>query len=49
VVGAGGIGQELKGRFELFEFAHVATLLLVIFASVMLLELFSARLRKRLL
>ncbi len=49
VVGAGGIGQELKGRFELFDFAHVATLLLVIFASVMLLELFSARLRKRLL
>lgn len=49
VVGAGGIGQELKGRFELFDFAHVATLLLVIFASVMLLELLSARLRRRLL
>lgn len=31
IVGAGGIGQELKGCFEMFQFQHVATMLLVIF------------------
>ena len=24
IVGAGGIGQELKGRYDMFEYGHVA-------------------------
>ncbi len=46
IVGAGGIGVELKGRWDLFDYGHVATILLAIFATVILLEVFSQRLRK---
>jgi phosphonate transport system permease protein len=49
LVGAGGIGQELKGRFDLFQYGHVATILIVIFAAVCLLDQFSARLRSKLM
>jgi len=47
IVGAGGIGMELKGRWDLFDYDHVATILLVIFLTVVVLELFSQKLRKR--
>lgn len=46
IVGAGGIGVELKGRWDLFDYGHVATILLVVFITVILLELFSQKLRK---
>jgi phosphonate transport system permease protein len=49
IVGAGGIGLELKGRFDMFNFGHVGTILLVIFITVFLLDQFSARLRSRIL
>lgn len=49
IVGAGGIGQELKGRFEMFDFQHVATMLLVIFLTVLALELATGSLRRRML
>jgi phosphonate transport system permease protein len=49
IVGAGGIGQELKGRFEMFDFAHVGTMLLVIFLTVIALEAMTGKLRQRLL
>jgi phosphonate transport system permease protein len=49
VVGAGGIGQELKGRFDLYDYAHVGTILIVIFIAVMLLDQASAGLRRRLI
>ncbi len=45
LVGAGGIGQELKGRFDLFEYGHVATILLVIFATVLIIERISVGFR----
>lgn len=45
IVGAGGIGMELKGRWDLFDYSHVATILLVIFATVMLIEILSQKLR----
>jgi len=48
LVGAGGIGQELKGRFDMFQYDRVGTMLLVIFLTVMALDLISARFRKRL-
>lgn len=47
IVGAGGIGQELKGRYDLYNYAHVATILLAIFATVVVLDFLSARLRAR--
>lgn len=48
LVGAGGIGQELKGRFDMFQYDRVATLLLGIFLTVLLLDFLSARIRRAL-
>ena len=47
IVGAGGIGMELKGRWDLFDYDHVATILLAIFITVVVLEYFSQKLRKQ--
>ncbi|TVZ41071.1 phosphonate transport system permease protein [Alteromonadaceae bacterium 2753L.S.0a.02] len=47
IVGAGGIGVELKGRWDLFDYSHVATILMVIFLTVVALEFISQQLRKR--
>lgn len=49
LVGAGGIGQELKGRFDMFQYDRVGTLLLIIFLTVLLLDALSARIRRRLI
>jgi phosphonate transport system permease protein len=49
VVGAGGIGIELKGRYDMFDFGHLSTILVVIFATVLTLEQVSHRLRQRLI
>jgi phosphonate transport system permease protein len=47
IVGAGGIGMELKGRWDLFDYSHVATILLIIFITVVVLEFFSQKLRNK--
>lgn len=47
LVGAGGIGQELKGRYDMYNYAHVATILVAIFLTVFVLDQVAARLRKR--
>jgi phosphonate transport system permease protein len=47
VVGAGGIGIELKGRFDMFDFGHVSTIIVVIFVTVLVLEQLTQRLRAR--
>ncbi|KZX75108.1 phosphonate ABC transporter, permease protein PhnE [Oleiphilus sp. HI0009] len=47
IVGAGGIGMELKGRWDLFDYDHVSTILLVIFITVLILEYGSQKLRKK--
>lgn len=49
IVGAGGIGQELKGRYDVFQYAHVATILLVLFVTVLLLDHLSAKIRARII
>jgi phosphonate transport system permease protein len=49
IVGAGGIGVELKGRFEMFHYQHVATILLAIFVTVVALEHIVGHIRKRLI
>jgi len=47
IVGAGGIGMELKGRWDLFDYGHVSTILLAIFLTVVVLEFFSQKLRNK--
>lgn len=47
LVGAGGIGQELKGRYDIYNYSHVGTILVVIFLTVFVLDQISARLRSR--
>ncbi len=48
LVGAGGIGQELKVAFDLFQYRNAATIILAIFAIVLLMEWMTDRLRARL-
>lgn len=47
IVGAGGIGQELKGRIDMYEYAHVGTILIAILLVVVLLDQIAARLRRQ--
>jgi phosphonate transport system permease protein len=47
IVGAGGIGMELKGRWDLFDYGHVSTILLAIFLTVVLLEFISQKMRNK--
>ncbi len=47
IVGAGGIGQELKGRFDMFNYQHVGTILVAMFALVFVIDQLAARLRQR--
>lgn len=47
LVGAGGIGQELKGRIDMYEYAHVGTILVGILIVVLLLDHIAARLRRK--
>ena len=49
IVGAGGIGMELKGRWDLGQFDHVTTIVLAIFICVVALELLSNHLRAKII
>jgi phosphonate transport system permease protein len=49
VVGAGGIGIELKGRFDMYDFSHVTTIVCVVLATVLGLERLSQWVRARLI
>jgi len=49
LVGAGGIGQELMGRFSMFQYGHVMTILIGIFIFVFALDQLSARFRAKLI
>jgi len=49
IVGAGGLGQELKNAVDLLDFARVLAILIVIVALVTLVDRTSALLRRRLL
>lgn len=48
-VNAGGIGAELKGRLDQFQYSHVCTILIVIFVTVFALDRLSAHFRNRLI
>lgn len=47
LVGAGGIGQELKVAFDLFQYRNASTIILVIFIIVLAMEFVTDRLRTR--
>jgi phosphonate transport system permease protein len=47
LVGAGGIGQELSAAFELFQYQRAATIIIAIFLIVLIMELLTDELRKR--
>lgn len=49
LVGAGGVGQELKGRYDMYDYGHVGTILLAIFLVVLVLDQLSERLRSKFL
>lgn len=49
LVGAGGLGQELKNAVDLLDFARVAAILLIIVALVLAADRISGALRRRLL
>ncbi|WP_181701027.1 phosphonate ABC transporter, permease protein PhnE [Chthonobacter albigriseus] len=49
LVGAGGIGVELKVAFDLFDYDTASTIILVVFALVVLVEQAGAFLRRRLI
>ncbi len=48
VVGAGGIGQELKNSMDLLDFGRLATIVIVILVVVTIIDQVSAWLRRRL-
>jgi phosphonate transport system permease protein len=45
--GAGGIVQELKGLYDMYNYGHVGRILVVIFVAVFVLDQLSARIRAR--
>tara|TARA_X000000950_G_scaffold285427_1_gene391359 strand:+ start:3652 stop:4668 length:1017 start_codon:yes stop_codon:yes gene_type:complete len=49
IVGAGGIGMELKGRWDLGQFDHVTTLVFAIFICVVAMEILSNHFRSRII
>ncbi|MEW9807448.1 phosphonate ABC transporter, permease protein PhnE [Mesorhizobium marinum] len=48
LVGAGGIGQELKVAFDLFQYRSASTIIIAVFAVVLVMEWATDRLRARL-
>lgn len=49
LVGAGGIGIELKVSMDMFEYSEAATIILSIFVLVLIVERFSSALRQRII
>jgi phosphonate transport system permease protein len=47
MVGAGGIGVELKNAMDMLDWGHAATIVLFVFAMVFVVERASAWLRSR--
>lgn len=49
LVGAGGIGVDLKVAFDLFNYREACTIILLVFVLVVIVEQVSARIRKRII
>ena len=49
IVGAGGIGYELQSSFRMFEYPRVSAIILVIFATIFVIDMLSSAIRKKVL
>jgi phosphonate ABC transporter permease subunit PhnE len=49
IVGAGGIGYELQSSFRMFEYPRVSAIILVIFATIFIIDMLSSAIRKKVL
>jgi phosphonate transport system permease protein len=49
IVGAGGIGYELVSSFRMFQYQRVTTIIVIIFIAILLIDIFSGWVRKKLL
>ena len=47
IVGAGGIGYELQSSFRMFEYERVSAIIILIFATIFLIDHFSAFIRSK--
>jgi len=47
IVGAGGIGYELQSSFRMFEYPRVSAIVLVIFVTILGIDMLSSAIRKR--
>jgi phosphonate transport system permease protein len=48
IVGAGGIGQSLYENIRSFQYSQTAAIIIIVVATVMLIDMISARIRKNL-
>ncbi len=47
IVGAGGIGYELQAAFRMFEYQRVSAIIILIFATIFVIDMISSRIRAR--
>jgi len=47
IVGAGGIGYELQSAFRMFEYQRVSAIILVIFATIFVIDMISSHIRAK--
>ena len=47
IVGAGGIGYELQSAFRMFEYQRVSAIILVIFATIFVIDMISSNIRSK--
>ena len=47
IVGAGGIGYELQSAFRMFNYPRVSAIVIIIFITILLIDLLSSAIRKR--
>ena len=47
IVGAGGIGYELQSSFRMFEYPRVSAIILVIFATIFVIDMISSYIRRK--
>ena len=49
IVGAGGIGYELQSSFRMFQYERVSAIIIIIFITIYLIDMFSSFIRQRFL
>ena len=47
IVGAGGLGYELQSAFKMFEYERVSAIIIVIFATIFVINMISSNIRSK--